>query len=56
MLEIERLIKEVGATMAIEDFEITEEDRNRMRHCAYDDEKVEEVIASLVEKHAVIKR
>lgn len=53
MIEVECLIKEVEATMAMEDFEITEEDKNRMRYCAYDNEKVEEVIASLVEKHTV---
>lgn len=51
--DIERIIREVDSTMAMEGLPITTEDRNRIRFCLRDDSKFNKTIAELIEKHTV---
>lgn len=53
MKDIERIIREVDSTMAMEGLPITTEDRNRIRFCLRDDSKFNKAIAELIEKHTV---
>ena len=53
MKDLERIIKDVDASMAMEGMPLTEEDKERIRHCAGDKKKTEQVIAELIRKHSV---
>jgi len=51
MKALERIIEEVNASMAMEGTPLTEEDKARMRYCAGDRKKTEQVVAELIRKH-----
>lgn len=53
MRDIERVIKEVNATMTIEGMPITSQDKTRIRTCAGNKELVNKKITELVFKHSV---
>ncbi|MED4954513.1 hypothetical protein GNQ08_18315 [Paenibacillus macerans] len=55
MRDMEKLIEQVDGTMAMEGMPLTQDDKDRIRHCAGNDKLVEETIAKLIKKHAVIK-
>lgn len=51
MSNIEDIIRRVAGSMALSGFILTEEDKERIRLCADDPDKVEEIVKKLVEKH-----
>ena len=51
MRNIEKIIKEVNGSMAMEGMPLSEEDKNRMRLCAGDRDKVDKMVSELIEKH-----
>jgi hypothetical protein len=51
MRNIEKIIKEVNGSMAMEGMPLTEDDKNRMRLCAGDRDKVDNMVSELIEKH-----
>lgn len=53
MRNIELIIKQVDASMVMEDVSLTEKDRERIRFCIGDYRKVEDTIDELVNKSAV---
>jgi hypothetical protein len=53
MKDLERIIEDVNASMAMEGMPLTEEDKERMRYCAGDKKKTEQVVAELMRKHSV---
>jgi hypothetical protein len=55
MRDLEKLIDEVNGSMSIEGMPLTQTDKDRIRRCAGDEKLVEETIAELVKKHAVVR-
>ena len=55
MRDIEKLIDEVNGSMAIEGMSLTQNDKDRIRRCAGNNELVEKTIAELVKKHTVTR-
>ncbi|WP_198343585.1 hypothetical protein [Paenibacillus senegalimassiliensis] len=55
MKNLEKLIEQVNGSMSIEGMPLTESDKERIRHYAGDDAKVEEAVAELVKKHTSSK-
>lgn len=53
MRNIELIIKQVDASMAMEDMPLTEKDRERIRLCVGDDKRVEDTIDVLVNQYTV---
>lgn len=53
MQDIELIIKQVDASMTMEDMSLTESDKERIRFCIGDNNKVEDEIRDLVKKHSV---
>ncbi|MGE5630176.1 MAG: antitoxin VbhA family protein [Caulobacteraceae bacterium] len=53
MKDLERIIEDVNASMAMEGMPLTEEDKARMRYCAGDKKKTDQVVAELMRKHSV---
>ena len=53
MPDIELIIKQVDASMAMEGMPLTENDKERIRLCIGDDQKVESTISSLVNKYTL---
>lgn len=49
MRNIEKIIKEVNGSMAMEGMPLTEEDKKRMRLCAGDRDKVDKMVSELIE-------
>ena len=54
MKDIEKIIREVNGTMAIEGMPITKADEDRIRNCLRDNDKYEKTLHELVKKHTVI--
>jgi len=52
--DIEKIIREVNGTMAIEGMPITKADEDRIRNCLRDNDKYEKTLRELVKKHTVI--
>lgn len=55
MKDLEKLIDEVDASMSMEGMPLTKTDKNRIRHCAGNDELVEKAITELIKKHSVVR-
>lgn len=53
MYDIEFIVKQVGATMRMEDMILKEEDKNRIRMCIVDDNKFNNELKNLIQKHSV---
>lgn len=53
MKDLERIIEDVNASMAMEGMPLTEEDKARMRYCAGDKKRTNQVVADLMRKHSV---
>jgi len=53
MKDLERMIEDVNASMAMEGMPLTEEDKVRMRYCAGDKKKTDQVVAEQIRKHSV---
>lgn len=53
MYDIDFIIKQVGATMRMEDMILKEEDKNRIRICIVDDSKFNNELKNLIQKHSV---
>ena len=52
MKDIERVIKQVNGSMSIEGMPLTSNDKDRIRQCAGDNNKVDKEVAELVKKHS----
>ena len=52
MQSIESIIRQVDASMTIEDMLLTEEDKKRIRFCIGDNKKVKKEIQKLVQHYA----
>ena len=55
MKEIEKIIEQTNASMAMESMPLTNEDKDRIRGCIGNERKVEETIATLIKKHMMPK-
>ena len=55
MKDLEKLIDEVDGSMSMEGMQLTQTDKNRIRHCVGNDELVEKTIAELIKKHSVVR-
>jgi hypothetical protein len=55
MRDLEKLIDEVNGSMSMEGMPLTQTDKDRIRHCAGNDELVEETIAELIKKHTAVR-
>ena len=53
MNNIDFIIKQVNATMAMEDMPLTEVDKNRIRFCIENPQRIEAEIQFLIKKHFV---
>lgn len=53
MYDIEFILKQVGATMRMEDMILKEEDKNRIRMCIADDSKFNNELENLIQKYSV---
>lgn len=53
MKDIEKIIREVNGTMAIEGMPITDDDRQRIRECLRDKQKFDDTLHALILKHTV---
>ena len=48
---VDDLVRQVSGSMALSGFELTEEDKARLRRAATHPEEIEEILAQLIEKH-----
>ena len=55
MRNLEKLINEVNGSMSMEGMQLTQNDKDRIRRCAGNDELVEEEIAKLIKKYTVVE-
>ena len=55
MKNLEELINEVNGSMSMEGMPLTQNDKDRIRRCAGNDELVEEETAKLIKKYTVAK-
>ena len=55
MRDLEKLIDEVNGSMSMEGMPLTQADKDRIRHCAGNDELVEKTIAELIKKHKAVR-
>lgn len=53
MYNVEFIVKQVNATMRMEDMILKEEDKNRIRMCIADDSKFNNELKNLIQKHSV---
>ena len=53
MSEIERIVREVDSSMAMEGLPLTAEDKDRSRRCLSEPSSLEQTIGSLLRKHTV---
>lgn len=53
MYDIEFIVKQVDATMRMEDMILKEEDKSRIRMCIADDSKFNNELKNLIQKHSV---
>ena len=53
MSEIERIVREVDSSMAMEGLPLTAEDKGRIRRCLSEPSSLEQTIGSLLRKHTV---
>ena len=51
MSEIERIVREVDSSMAMEGLPLTVEDKDRIRRCLSEPSSLEQTIGSLLRKH-----
>lgn len=51
MGDIEKIVREVDSSMAMEGMPLTREDKNRIRKCLSEPSAVEHIISSLLAKH-----
>ena len=51
-MNIERIIEQVNSSMAMEGMPLTKKDKERIRTCAGNDDKVERMVSELVKKHS----
>ena len=56
MHEIERIVREVDSSMAMEGLPLTVEDKDRIRRCLSEPSSLEQTIGSLLRKHTVSAR
>ncbi|MEI3061269.1 MAG: hypothetical protein V8T29_11655 [Oscillospiraceae bacterium] len=56
MREIERIVREVDSSMAMEGLPLTVEDKDRIRRCLSEPSSLEQTIGSLLRKHTVSAR
>lgn len=56
MCDIETIIRQVGGSMAMAGMPLTEQDRERIRMAAEQDELTETEVASLIAKHSKKER
>ena len=56
MREIERIVREVDSSMAMEGLPLTVEDKDRNRRCLSEPSSLEQTIGSLLRKHTVSAR
>ena len=54
MSEIERIVKQVDSSMAMEGMPLTHEDRSRIETCLNNPSVLNEMIAELLKKHTVV--
>jgi len=54
--EIERIVREVDSSMAMEGLPLTVEDKDRIRRCLSEPSSLEQTIGSLLRKHTVSAR
>lgn len=54
MRDLEKLIDEVNGSMSMEGMPLTQTDKDRIRHCAGNEELVEKTIAELIKKHTAV--
>jgi len=55
MRDLEKLIDQVNGSMSMEGMPLTQTDKDRIRHCAGNDELVEKTIAELIKKHKAVR-
>ena len=53
MQNIDRIISDVGSSMAMEGMPLTEEDKTRIKRCLSDPGITDQIIQELLEKHTV---
>lgn len=53
MGDIEKIVREVDSSMAMEGMPLTHEDKDRIRKCLSEPSAVEHMISSLLAKHTV---
>lgn len=51
-MNIERIIEQVNSSMRMEGMPLTQTDKERIRDCAGNNEKVEREVSELVKKHS----
>ena len=56
MSEIESIVREVDSSMAMEGMPLLSEDKERIRKCLTEMDKLEKMVGALVAKHTVSKR
>ena len=56
MREIERIVREVDSSMAMEGLPLTVEHKDRIRRCLSEPSSLEQTIGSLLRKHTVSAR
>lgn len=56
MGDIEKIVKEVDSSMAMEGLPLTADDKNRIRKCLTDPAALDGVIGALLTKHTVPAR
>lgn len=54
-MNIDRIIEQVNASMTMEGMPLTKTDKERIRACAGDDQKVERAVSELIKKHSASK-
>ena len=53
MQNIEWIIKQVDASMTMEDMPLTQEDKKRIRYCIGNDKRVDKEIQKLIQRYSV---
>lgn len=53
-MNIERIIEQVDSSMTMEGMPLTKTDKERIRTCAGNNDKVERMVSELVKKHSAV--
>lgn len=53
MVDVEFIVKQVDATMRMEDMILKEEDKNRIRMCIIDNKVFDHELKNLIHKHSI---